>query len=70
MSSTPTHYTDLVTKRGNIAGSNDQAYGKGEDVLAYVINGKKGKTVSAIGGCAPGSSIAQYLYAPRIHHNL
>ena len=70
MSSTPTHYTDLNPKRGDITGSNDQAFGKGEDVLSYVIGGIKAKTIAAIGTCAPGSSIVQYLYAPRIHHNL
>ena len=37
MLSTPTHYTDLYPKQGGISGSNDQALGKGEDVLSYVI---------------------------------
>ena len=70
MSSTPTHYTDLYPKRGNISGSNDQALGKGKDVISYVIGGIKAKTIAAIGTVAPGSSIVQYLYAPRTHHNL
>jgi hypothetical protein len=70
MSSTPTHYTDLQTKRGDITGSNVQAFGKGEDVMAYVIGGIKAKTIAAIGTCAPGSSVVQYLYAPRIHSDL
>ena len=70
MSSTPTHYTDLNPKRGGISGSNDKAFGKGKDVLSYVIGGIKAKTIAAIGTCAPGSSIVQYLYAPRIHHHL
>ena len=70
MSSTPTHYTDICPKRGDITGSNDQAFGKGEDVLAYVIGGIKAKTIAAIGTFSPGSSIVQYLYAPRIHHDL
>jgi len=70
MSSTPTHYTELYPKRGDITGSNDQAFGKGEDVLSYVIGGIKAKTIAAIGTVATGSSIVQYLYAPKIHHNL
>ena len=70
MLSTPKHYTDLCPKRGDITGSNAQAFGKGKDVLSYVIGGIKAKTIAAIGTCAPGSSIIQYLYAPRIHHDL
>ena len=70
MSSTPTHYTDICPKRGDITGSNDQAFGKGEYVLAYVIGGIKAKTIAAIGTCALGPSIVQYLYAPKIHHDL
>ena len=70
MSSTPTHYTDLYPKRGDISGSNDQAFGKGKDVFSYVIGGIKAKTIVAIGTIALGSSIVQYLYAPKIHHEL
>ena len=70
MSSTPTHYTNLYPKRGDITGLNDQAFGKGEDLMSYVIGGIKSKTIAAIGTCAPGSSIVQYLYAPKIHHDL
>ena len=39
-------------------------------MLSYVIGGIKAKTILAIGTVAPGSSIVQYLYAPRIHHDL
>ena len=70
MSSSPTSYANLKPKRDDITGSNDQAFGKGEEVLAYVIRGIKAKTIAAIGTCALGSSIVQYLYAPRIHHDL
>ena len=70
MSSSPTHYTDLNPKRADITGSNDQAFGKGKDTVSYIIRGIKSKTISAIGTCAPGSSIIQYLYSPRIHHDL
>ena len=70
MSSPPTHYTKLYPKQSEILGSNDQAYGKGKDVMAYVIGGINAKTIAAISTVAPGSSIVQYLYAPRIHHDL
>ena len=70
MSPTPTHYTDLYPKRGDISGSNDQAFGKGKDMLSYIIGGIKAKTIAAIGTVAPGSSIVQYLYAPKIYHDL
>ena len=70
MSSTPTHYTNLCPKQGDISGSNNQAFGKGKDVLSYVIGGIKAETIAAIGTVVTGSSIVQYLYAPKIHHNL
>ena len=70
MSSPPTHYTKLYPKRSEISGSNDQAYGKGKEVMAYIIGGIKAKTIAAIGTVAPGSSIVQYLHAPTIHHDL
>ena len=70
MASTPTHYTEINTKRDDLTGSNDQAFGKGEGAMAYVIGGIRGKTIAAIGTCAPGSSVVQYLYAPRIHTDL
>ena len=63
MSSTPTHYTDLYPKRGDISGSNDQAFRKGKDVLSYVTGGIKAKTITAIGTVAPGSSIV-HSYTP------
>ena len=70
MSSPPSNYTNLFPKCGYISGSNDQAFSKGEDVLSYVIGGIQAKTIAAIGTVAPGSSIVQYLYAPKIHHDL
>ena len=70
MSSTPTYYTNLFPKRGDISGSNDQAFGKGKDVFSYLVGGIKAKTIAAISTLAPGSSIFQYLYAPKIHHDL
>ena len=70
MSSKPTHYTDLYPKRGDISGSNDQAFRKHDNMLSYIIGGIKAKTTAAIGTGVPGSSIVQYLYAPKIHHDL
>ena len=70
MSSTPAYYTDLFPKRRDISGSNDQAFGKGEDVLSYLIGGIKANTIKAIGTISPGTSIVQYLFAPKIHHDL
>jgi hypothetical protein len=70
MSSTPAYYTDQYPKRGDISGSNNQAFRKGEDVLSYLVGGIKAKTIAAIGTLAPGTSIVQYLYAPKIHHDL
>ena len=70
MSSTPAYYTNLTPKQGDISGPNNQAFGKGEDVLSYLVGGIKAKTIAAIGTLAPGTSIVQYLYAPKIHHDL
>jgi hypothetical protein len=39
-------------------------------VLSYVIRGIKAKTIAVIVTVSPGSSIVQYLYAPKIHHDL
>ena len=61
MSSTPTHYTNLYPKRGDISGSNNQAFGKGKDVISYVIGGIKAKTIAAISTVALGSSNVQDL---------
>jgi hypothetical protein len=41
MSSTPRHYINLYPERGDISGSNYQAFGQGEDVLSYIIGGIK-----------------------------
>jgi hypothetical protein len=71
MSSKPMHYTDLETKRGDITGSDAQAFGTGEDAKAYHQWHKRQNRL-AIGTCTPGSSVGQYqyLYAPRIHTDL
>jgi hypothetical protein len=70
MSSTPLHYTDLFPKRGDISGKNDQAFSKGKDVLSHLAGGINANTIAAIGTLAPGTSIVQYLFAPKIPHDL
>ena len=70
MSSTPVYYTDLFPKCGDISGSNKQAFGKGKDVFSYFIGGINTNTITAIGTIAPGTSIVQYLFSPKIHHDL
>ena len=39
-------------------------------MLTYIIGGIKANTIVAIGTIAPGTSIVQYLFAPKIHHDL
>ena len=70
MLSTPLYYTELFPKRGDISGKIDQAFGKGEDVLSYLVGGIKANTIAVIGTLAPGTSIVQYIFAPKIHHDL
>ena len=59
MSSTPSYYTELFPKRGDISGKNNQAFGKGKDVLSHLVGGIKANTIAAIGTLAPGTSIVQ-----------
>jgi hypothetical protein len=70
MSSTPVYYTDLFPKRGDITSSNNQAFGKGEDVLIYIIGWIKANTITAIGTITLGTTTIQYLFTPKIHHDL
>ena len=70
MSSPPSYYTDLFPKRGDITGSNDQAFSKGKDVLSHLVKCIRANIIMAIGTLAPGTSIVQYLFAPKIHHHL
>ena len=70
MSSTPAYYTNLTPKWGDISGSNNQAFGKGKGVLSYLVGGIKTKTITAIGTLSPGTFIVQYLFSPKIHHDL
>ena len=70
MLSPPLYYTDIFPKQGDISGLNDQAFGKGEDVLFHLVGGIRANTIAAIGTFAPGTSIVQYLFAPKIHHDL
>ena len=70
MSTIPSLYTELFPKRGDVTGSNDQAFGKGEDVFDYVIGGIKANTIAAVGTIALGTTTVQYLFAPKIHYDL
>ena len=70
MSSPPSYYTDLFPKRKDISGLSDQAFGKGEAVLSHLVGCIKANTIVAIGTLTPGTSIVQYLFAPKIHHDL
>ena len=70
MSTVPYLYTELFPKRGDITGSNAQAFGKGKDVFDYIIGGIKANTIVAVGTIAPGTTIVQYLFAPKIHYDL
>ena len=70
MSSTPTYYMKMCPKRGDITGSYDQVFGKGEDFYSYLIGGIKANTIAAIGTIASGTSIVQYLFVPKIYHDL
>jgi hypothetical protein len=70
MSSPPSYYTDLFPKWGDITGSNNQAFNKGQDLLSHFVRGIRANTIAAIGTLAPGTSIVQYLFSPKIHHDL
>ena len=71
MTSTPSPYTDLFPKRGDITGLSNQAFGEVKSVISYVLGGIKANTaLAAIGIIAPGTTIVQYLFAPKIHYNL
>jgi hypothetical protein len=70
MSTVPSLYTELFPKLGDTTGSNDQAFGKDKDIFDYVIGGIKANTIAAIGTIAPGTTIIQYLFAPKIQYDL
>ena len=66
MSSVPSLYTELFPKCGDITGSNDQAFGKGEDVFDFIIGGIKANTIAAVATIALGTTTIQYLFVPKI----
>ena len=63
-------FTNLHPKWGDIMGSNDQAFGMVPNLLEYVIEGIRGKTIAAIGIITYSTHVVQYLYAPRVHTDL
>ena len=42
----------------------------GKAVFSHVVGGIKANTITAIGTLAAGTSIVQYIFAPKIHHDL
>ena len=69
MSTVPSLYTELFPNCRDITGSNAQAFGKSKDVFDYVLGGIKAN-IAAVGTIAPGTTIVQYLFAPKIHYDL
>jgi len=39
-------------------------------MLSHLVGSIKANTIAAVGTLAPGTSIVQYLFAPKIHHDL
>ncbi len=62
MTSTVTLYTKSLTKRPDITGTKDQAFGQKKNFLDYLVGAIKAKTVAAIGMVVPGNLLVQYLW--------
>ncbi len=60
MNSAVTFYTKLLTKRPDITGTKDQAFGHKKNFLNYLVGAIRAKTVAAIGMVAPGNLLVQY----------
>jgi hypothetical protein len=70
MISAVTLYTKSLTKRPDIMGTKDQAFGHKKNFLNYLVGAIKAKTVAAIGMVSPGNLLVQYLYGPKVHTDL
>ena len=70
MTSTSTLYKKSLTKRPDITGNKDQAFGHKSNFLNYLIGAIKVKTVAAIGMVLPGNLLVQYLCGPKVHTDL
>ena len=70
MSLTPSIFTGLYPKRGDITGNFEQAFGKVSTLNAYIIGGISSKSVAAIGIIAWGMYTLQYLFAPQVNCDL
>ena len=70
MTSAVTLYTKSLTKRPDITGTKDQAFGHKKNFLNYLVGAIKAKTVAAIGMVAPGNLLVQYLCGPKVHTDL
>ena len=62
MTSTVTLYTKSLTKRPDITGTKDQAFGHKKNFLNYLVGAIKAKTVAVIGMVALGNLIIVRLY--------
>ena len=70
MTSTATLYTKSLTKRPDITGTKDQAFGHRSNFLNYLVGAINAKTVAAIGMVSPGNLLVQYLCGPKVLTNL
>ena len=70
MTSAVTFYTKSLTKRPDITGAKDQAFGHTKNFLNNLVGAIRAKTVAAIGMVAPGNLLVQYLCGPKVHTDL
>jgi hypothetical protein len=71
MSTSATHYTKLYPKRGDLTGSQDQAYNLlPAKYFDHILGGIGTSTIAALGTVAPGSYNLSYLYTPQVHTDL
>jgi hypothetical protein len=71
MSTTATHYTKLYLKRGDLTGSQDQAYNLlPTKYFDHILGGIGAGTLTALGTVAMASYNLSYIYAPQVHTNL
>ena len=70
MTSTPVKlFTMTSPKRSDVAGSPEQAFGHGKNVLDYLIGGIKSDNIAAI-LYVSATGLLQALYAPQLHTSL
>ena len=67
MTSTNQQYSELYSKRPDITGSCEQAFGLGTDLQMTIINSIQANTVAAIGIVALGSLETQFIFNPQVY---